>query len=298
MEGAQGMSLWGSLVCRVDGRTLDPEKQWVRVKGEVQIDSLALSKEGQFGLTGVRGWVPFQFDADPLQRKLLPDLAFRSLNWIVYENQRAVHRHLSPVVGNLRIREMEMVGYRMHDFVMDLDVRRGVVHIPWFRVDVLDGNFGGSLLLNPGSGARSDISYEIRAQASRINSAALVDVRIGDEEETELNTTLAFRGRGIDIAQGIDLEGVFHITKIGPKFASTLLQGMDPQGSDRSIRLTRRLLNTGWKPKLFSFELRHGYVYPSLALSQPWFSPIRIPEELEYGRLPLEFFLKTQSQSK
>jgi len=104
--------------------------------------------------------------------------------------------------------------------------------------------------------------------------------------------TMAFQGKGIDLERGIDLEGYFYITKMGPKFASTLLESMDPGGSDRSIRMTRRLLNMGWKPKLFSFDLRHGYVYPSLMLTQPWFSPVRIPGKLEYGRLPLAFFLQ------
>jgi hypothetical protein len=110
-----------------------------------------------------------------------------------------------------------------------------------------------------------------------------------------MNATLAFKGRGLDISKGIDLDGFFHITKMGAEFASTLLESMDPKGSNRSIRLTKRLLKMGWKPKIFSFELRHGYVYPSLALSQPWFSPVRIPGQLEYGRLPLAFFLKSIS---
>ena len=109
---------------------------------------------------------------------------------------------------------------------------------------------------------------------------------------------MAFQGRGLDPTQGINVEGFFHITKIGPNFASTLLQGMDPKGADRSIRMTRRFLNSGWKPRLFSFELRHGYVYPSLILAQPWFSPVRLPERLEYGRLPLEFFLQTSKASQ
>ena len=155
---------------------------------------------------------------------------------------------------------------------------------------------GGGLLVELGTGKPDQITYEIKAQLSRINAASLLEGQADDKGQTELNATLAFTGRGIDITQRIDLDGAFHITKIGPEFASTLLNVMDPSGSDRSIRLTRKLLNTGWKPKLFSFELRHGYVYPSIALSQPWFSPIRIPGQLEYGRLPLAFFLKPQTQ--
>ena len=161
-------------------------------------------------------------------------------------------------------------------------------------MQVLDGNVGGSLTIDLNSGKLNDISYSMRANASRINSAALTNTRSQDSEETELNVSFAFQGKGVDIDQDIDLDGYFHLTQMGPKFAGTLLEFMDPQGTDRSIQLTRKLLKTGWKPKLFSFELRHGYVYPVLSLSQPWFSPIRIPGTLKYGRLPLEFFIKQQ----
>jgi hypothetical protein len=178
--------------------------------------------------------------------------------------------------------------------LLDVDIGHGYVEVPWFQVALFDGNLGGNLWVYLSKGRSKDIAYSIRAQASQIHSAALGAIPAAEKEDTELDATLSFNGKGIDLAQGIDIEGFFHITEIGPKFASTLLKNMDPKGTDRSIRLTRRLLDAGWKPKLFSFELRHGYVYPSLSLSQPWFSPIRLPERIEYGRLPLAFFLKTK----
>lgn len=298
VEVTDGMAMLGSLKCRFHGETLDPEKQWIRVTGEIDIDSLDVVKENLFRVRGIRGRLPFQIDADQIQRKFLPRANYRPYEWVEYERQRPVYRHLFPEEEIMRVEAIEVSGYRMNELLLDVKVGGGYVQVPWFNLKVLEGNVGGSFLLNLGSGAKQDLVYEIRAQASRINSADLANIKIGDEEETELNATLAFRGKGIDLAEGVDLDGYFHITKIGPKFASTLLEGMDPRGSDRSIRLTRRLLNTGWKPKLFSFELRHGYVYPSLALSQPWFSPVRIPGQLEYGRLPLEFFLKSRADSK
>jgi hypothetical protein len=180
----------------------------------------------------------------------------------------------------------------MHAVDIDVDASEGILQIPWFAIRLFEGNIGGALRVDPGSGRLDDIRYKIRAQASRINAAALIQDRQRMEEETEINATLQFEGRGADPKGNIDLEGSFNITGMGPKFASTVLKALDPKGSDRSIRLTRRLLDAGWKPRLLAFELRHGYVYPSLALSQPWFSPVRIPGILEYGRLPLEFFLQ------
>ena len=298
VEVADGMAMLGSLKCRFHGETFDPEKQWIRVTGEIDIDSLDVVKENLFRVKGIRGRLPFQIDGDQIQRKFLPRTNYRPFEWVEYERQRPVYRHLFPEGEIIRVDTIEVSGYRMNELLLDVKVGGGYVQVPWFNLKVLEGNVGGSFLLNLGSGAKQDLVYEIRAQASRINSAVLANVKIGDEEETELNATLTFRGKGIDLTEGVDLDGSFHITKIGPKFASTLLEGMDPRGSDRSIRLTRRLLNTGWKPKLFSFELRHGYVYPSLALSQPWFSPVRIPGQLEYGRLPLEFFLTSRADSE
>ncbi|HEX9934500.1 MAG TPA: hypothetical protein VGB38_04825, partial [bacterium] len=125
-------------------------------------------------------------------------------------------------------------------------------------------------------------------------AAQFKEFAIPKGQETELDASFSFSGRGIDLNQPA-WEGAFYITQIGPEFAGTLLKQLDPKGSDRSILLTRRLLSAGWKPKLFSFELRHGYVYPSLILDQPWFSPLRLWDKLEYSRLSIEFLLKQLS---
>jgi hypothetical protein len=298
LELVPGIVALGRASCHIQGNTLNPEKQWVRFSGSLNIDSLDVIGTGLFTMKGMSGRMPFQMDIDQLGMRLLPDSTYSPSPWVEYEYQQAVFRNLSQELGRMEIENIEVMGYHMSDLRMDTHVGKGYVQIPWFNVNLLGGNVGGSMLINLAKEDINDISYEIRAQASRINSAALADIQVEDEEETELNAALAFQGRGIDITQGIDLEGFFHITKIGSNFASTLLQGMDPKGTDRSIRMTRRFLNSGWKPILFSFELRHGYVYPSLVLSQPWFSPIRIPERLEYGRLPLEFFLQTPENAR
>ncbi len=295
---AQDTWIAGSMTCLLHGETLDLEKQYFRLGGELRIETLDAGVKGLFSLNKLRGRMPFQIDADQKNMRLVLHPERRPPSWVEYESQRAIIRSLSPEIGHVRADAIEVAGYRLSDLTFDVNVHDGYVQVPWFNMNVLEGNFGGSIFINLKEGDKRDIAYEIRAQASRINSAALANVDIEDEEETELNASMAFQGRGIDLVQGIDLQGFFHITKIGPKFASTLLQGMDPRGEDRSIRLTRRFLNSGWKPTLFSFELRHSHVYPSLLLDQPWFSPIRIPERLEYGRIPLEFFLKPKKQSE
>ena len=184
------------------------------------------------------------------------------------------------------------MGYVIHHLTVDTKFADGFIQIPLFAMAFLDGNVGGSVWIDIRAGFRDQLAYGIRAQASRINSAVLANIQQEKEEETELNATMAFEGIGINPDAGINVNGYFHITSMGSKFAATLLQGMDPKGADRSIKLTRRLLNMGWKPKLFSFDMRHGFVYPTLSLSRPWYTKFfKFPEDFQYGRLLLTFFI-------
>ncbi|MCK4824021.1 hypothetical protein KA005_50175, partial [bacterium] len=293
IEMIQGVFLIGGWSFHTAIETINPEKQWYRANGYIAMDSLSV-EGNQLHVNNINGKVPFQMNIDLNQMTILVDETSQVRDWLDYENQREIYQNLFPALGNITVREIDVSGNRIQNVILDLEAQGGNIQIPWFYMQVLDGNVGGSLAIDLTSGKLSDISYSMRANASRINSAALTNTHSLDAEETELNVSLAFQGKGADIDQDIDLDGYFHLTQMGPKFAGTLLEFMDPQGTDRSIQLTRKLLKTGWKPKLFSFELRHGYVYPVLSLSQPWFSPVRIPGTLKYGRLPLEFFIKQQ----
>jgi hypothetical protein len=271
--------------------TVQSGPQLLKVRGEVSVDSMNIIGKPMVEVRGLRGTVPFALVIDPVKQGLavpertgvFPDLSF--------ERDRDVYKGLFPNLSDVTVRSVSVAGYSMNGIQMDVQFQDGMVQVPWFQAKLIGGNLGGSLRLELNDGKPSSMAYFVRADAARINSAVLLKSQIPDED-TELDATMNFHGRGLDPNAGLDVEGALYITKIGPKFAGTLLQGIDPQGVDRSIRLTRRLFNLWYKPKLFSFELRHGYVYPSVFLSQPWFSPLRIPEKVEYGRLPIEFFLK------
>ena len=102
-------------------------------------------------------------------------------------------------------------------------------------------------------------------------------------------------GRGFDITREIDLDGYFYITEIQSKVADNLLRSLDPEGKDSGIRATRLLINRGFKPELFSFEIRHGYSYPSVSFDQPWYVPVKLSGGgIELGRIPIAFFLQQQ----
>jgi hypothetical protein len=292
--------LWmsGKGKCLLKGHSMGESQAFVRFSGGIEVDSLGAHQGKLFALHGLRGHIPFQIDMDTTLTRFIPQVHSYRVNESDYEEKRELYRSLFKEIGDLQIRSVQIYDYQIEHLRADMEIAGGYIHIPMFRLYLLDGNLGGSLMLDLKDGSPQNIVYDIKAQISRINSAALIEDQKKKGEKTELNATLAFQGRGISLEEGIDLNGYFHITQMGARFASTLLKGMDPEGSDRSIRMTRRLLDMGWKPKLFSFELRHGYVYPSLTLAQPWFSPIRLPERLEYGRLPLAFFLESLPENQ
>ncbi|MFC1569765.1 AsmA family protein [bacterium] len=262
------------------------------ISGDVIMKELDLNQGELLSIINIRGRVPFQMEMDLENGMIISDSDYSPPSWIDYENRRSQFRSLNPDQGALYVKSIGVAGYELTDLTMDIDIRKGYMQVPWFMVNMFYGNVGGYLQVFLGNGKPETITYEIHAQAARINSAVLGNIPVKKDKETELNATMAFSGLGVDIEKEMEMDGYFYITQIGPQFASLLLRGMDPKGEDRNIRLTRRLLDMGWKPTLFSFEMRHGYVYPSLSLSQPWFSPIRLPETLSFGRLPLKFFLE------
>jgi hypothetical protein len=271
--------------------SVPPDQKRFRITGEATADSLTLFSRPFIEIRNVQGTVPFSFGIDSEKGRLTAFGLQEPFEGLAYAHQRDLYASLFPSISRMRIETIQAAGYSLDDLNLDVQIQDGLVQVPWFSGQLLGGNLGGTFWLALNDGNPSTMAYFVKADVARINSATLVKSSVPDEE-TELDVSLDFRGRGLDPKTGIDVEGAMHMTKIGPQFASTLLQGIDPQGADRQIRLTKRLFDFWYKPKLFSFELRHGYVYPSLFLSQPWFSPLRIPEKIEYGRLPLEFFMR------
>ena len=104
---------------------------------------------------------------------------------------------------------------------------------------------------------------------------------------------MALAGKGLNPEGQMDMTGFFHITEIGPKVADNLLRSLDPMGADQGIQSVRRMLRTGFKASLMSFEIKHAHFYPHIVLSKPIYLPINIAGgEVELARVPVEIFLK------
>ncbi len=291
LEIAEQIYTKGNLSCFLHGMIQDPEKQYYQIHGDISSTGLDIFNP-VFKLENLFGSFPFQIDADLKKMKLIQPDNLHIYNRRDYAKWRSLYKQRFPTLKTIQIHAINAQGFIAENIEMDIDISQSMIQVPYFNINLFEGNLGGGFYINLGDGNPDNIAYVFDAQAARINSAAIDRSSTLVRGTSELNATLSIDGLGLNVEKGIDVDGYFHITKIGPKFASTLLRQMNPEGKDRGMTMTRRLLDTGWKPKRFVFDIRHGYVYPSLSLSQPWFSPVRIPGELEYGRIPIEFFFQ------
>lgn len=284
LSGEAGLTVSASM-------TLAPEAP-LHLHGELATVDFKAAVDTLLTAGPVNGVLPFSMQFDPQRRLFIQDRSLPLIEATDYARHRKQYQRRMPGLGTLRIDTVNVTGQSLGPAVLDTRISSGRLELPWLYMEGLSGNIGGAMHVIARGGSLDSLAYGFSLDVARINSAALLSSGKDLKAESELNATARFTGQGIDFTREVDVSGYFHITKIGPQFASTLLLGMDPKGRDRNIRLTRRLLNMGWKPRLFSFEMRHGYVYPSLVLDQPWYSPIRLPEQMGLGRLPLAFFIQ------
>ena len=102
-----------------------------------------------------------------------------------------------------------------------------------------------------------------------------------------------------NLIKNVDLEGTLEVTEIGSRVTQNLLNSIDPSGTDSSVRSVRKMISLGYKPNSISFQIRHGYFYPSIFFSQPWYSPIRIAGgKVSISRLPVKFILDLMAAEK
>jgi len=282
----------GRMCTRIQAETYDSAHKKIRITGNLHSDTLEINSEDKFRIMNIKSSLPFRIDYDLNEHLLVNSSADSIYIKKDYLTKRSLYQRLFPEIGRVTLDSLEISTYQIDKIDTDILCTGNSIQLPWINVDLFGGNIAGDLFLNLNTGKLNNITYTLTGNANRINSAMISTLKQKKKKRSELDATFRFRGKGFDVREVIDVSGYFHIINLGSDFASNLLSSIDPSGSDRSIKMTKQLINTGWKPGIFSFELRHGYVYPSFNLHQPWFSPVRLPERLEYGRLPLSFFLK------
>ncbi|MGQ9559030.1 MAG: hypothetical protein ACUVWA_00820 [Candidatus Oleimicrobiaceae bacterium] len=276
------------------------------VEGKFFVPELAVYLPANSALKGIRADIPFSQAVDLRQLKM----AASPWEHYAYSGPGGLYPALFgphllgsvPRQGWLSIDRLYFAGYGADNLRMHLFVGGGKVIAPSLLVDLYEGNFGGSLAVEMEDLDLAQVRYRIEGHLSGVNSALLAARRGQSLEKGVVNANFSFVGAGLDVRKSIEVEGSFRITEIGPKVADNLLQSLDPQGVDAGIRSARFFINHGFKPRLMTFDLRHGHLYPSITLSQPWYFPVRISGsgrqggKVELARIPVAFFLQMLKQ--
>ena len=192
-----------------------------------------------------------------------------------------------------------------------------ILEMPYFSGDVLGGNFIGRLQLdlNEVNIMREfpdydNLKYDFSMEIAGLDFNQLVYEFGPFESKADFSADLRFGGRGI-IAPGEDfsIAGTFNISEMGPDVANRILDVMDPENQNPAVAETRALLNRkflgiidmSYRPTEFSFEIKHGAVYPRLFMDQPFFADaipiLRIPMPVKYGRIPIKTIVNYLKES-
>jgi hypothetical protein len=266
------------------------------IKGSMEIDQLGLYLPNNVSIEGIRSNVQFSQSFD-LQKMCLickaePEILAPSkgaIDHAVYKNYYTGARELS----NLKIDKLSLVGYTITDFKSQLKISDGWIEIPYIHTRLYDGNMLGHLFIDLAEGDIQNASYILSAHFTNVNSELLLPFSSEKEQASIINGNMDLYGTGIDPTYGVDIGGHFYITKIGPKVVSNLLKAMNPKGTDAGIGITQKLLSWGFKPRVLSFFIGQGYMYPSIQLSHPWYFPARLSGgRIEFSRLPVDFFVQ------
>jgi len=259
------------------------------LSGFVKIQDLNLWLGRDLQIKGIQADIPF---SQKLRFKG-EEPESQDLKLATYNLLRPYFTSSSADLPNFKINKIEISGYEASDLEMDLLIGEDRLEIPRFRLKLYGGNIGGSCFVDLGQGDPDQVNYWFKAQIARVDLGKLPGAKMEKAEESEISANMEFKGKGLNFEKGFDIEGQFVITDIGSKATEGLLRSLDPKGTDPAIRDARRLINRGFKPKLLSFQIRHGNFYPTIILSQPWYYPLKISGgRIELARIPIKFFLE------
>ena len=278
--------------------TFDMISNRLGVQGILTIENTDLFYTKELAFRDISGSIGVHQNYDVETGRLVNDEMAGSL----LTDLKALNYHLmAPYYdekrSQLKIGALEAYNYTLSDIRLDVYLGDGKLEIPAFSLKLYDGNMSGNIAADLQDGQLEKAQYHLKANIARLNSAKMVSALSGSKASSELNMNMEIEGIGLDPETGLDFRGFLYITKIGSKFTENLLNSLDPKKTDKSIQDTKRLLKWGYKPKLISVEIKHGYMYPSIHLVKGNVLTKLIPLNLsggkiELARIPVKFFLE------
>jgi|GEM_PF-3210779 len=270
------------------------------ITGQVTLNLPSMAYGNIAKLDTIEGTVHFALRYDIEQEILIETSSGRSFlgaeGSYYYDLLRPTYRNRHPQFSTVTIRRFQAGDYHARDITMDLLMDNERIEVPRFALKAYDGNMAGLISANLHKGTLDQIEWRVKANVSQLNSAKLLPARRLRSKGSELNLTMELSGLGLDPTRKMDIQGNFYVTRIGPQFTDNVLRSLDPRGTDKSIQDTRRLLNWGYRPRLISFEIKHGNLYPTIHLLKGKLWTKLIPLNLSGGkiqlaRIPVKFFM-------
>ncbi len=273
-----------------------------KIRLDIWSDALSFLVSQNTTLQNLEAQLSLSQDIDLLGKRLVTSRGYSVntpssalMDYLVY---RGYYQNEALPRSSLRIDRIDFSGYRIEDIFLELFIKDGRVEIPTLMAKMYGGHIAGRMAINLAEGDLTRAEYTINAHFTNINSNLILPLRKGETQKGILNGNLDLQGFGLDPASEFNIQGQIYLTEIGPRVADNILRSLDPQGKDSGIRTTRLLINRGFKPKLMTFVLRHGYLYPTIVFDQPWYLPVRLSGgKVELARIPLEFFIKSRTQT-
>ncbi len=293
----QGIKLRGDSRLSIQ---LEADTARAHITAQLATTALSLFMPGNLLVRDMAADIHLDQEVDLLHKRLIGmpqyQIATPSTALMDYLVYRGYYQGRLPGLSHVHINRVEFGGYAVDDIDLELNARQGRLEIPEVTARIYGGNMGGRAEVDLAEGDLRKASFDINAHFANINSDLLLPKMQRHSRQGNINGNLDLHGTGLDLTAGIRLEGQAYITQIGPRVADNLLRSLDPQGKDSSIRTTRLLINQGFKPKLMTFVLRHGYLYPEIIFYQPWYFPMRLSGgKVELARIPLDFFLRASA---
>ena len=293
-----GIAMSGNLTgdFRVKTDSLNPKN--VFAGGAITLKGFNVAIENTAKIRGIRGKIPFRMGLDIERSLLISSRQDVPISLSLYPVFQPYYFRSDSLFQTIGVDTISVLNYTLTNLRSDIRVENGRILLPNTRINLYDGNLVSQMWLNLGTGQLRDISYEIRAQVARVNSAKFPGSRNRKKKQSQIAASLHFEGKGLDLAKGLDVQGGVEVTEIGPATTDNLLRSLDPQGLDKSIQQVRQLIRFGAKPKLISFRIRHGNLYPTILLSQPWYYPFKISGgKVSLVRIPLSFAINMALQT-
>ena len=293
-----GISMDGKLTGKFHAKSDSLSPKAVYGMGEVNLQGFNVDIENTATFRGIHGKIPFRIGVDIESGLLLPSQHNMQVSLPLYTVFQPYYFEADSLFQTICVDTISVLNYNLTNLRSDIRVENGTVLLPNTQINLYDGNLVSQIWLNLGTGQLKDVSYEIRAQMARVNSAKFPGSRNRRKQQSQIAASVHFKGRGLDTAKGLDVQGGVEVTEIGPATTDNLLRSLDPQGLDKSIQQVRQLIRFGAKPKLISFSIRHGNLYPTILLTQPWYYPFKISGgRVSLVRIPLSFVLNMALQS-